>query len=122
MSKYFVDGKEYETSLKGLVIKSDSEKENLVFLCPTDKEWKRYFEADPEWTDPGYERGILLYSYENNLFEVEHVAYVTWKKGANVSDHGEIEVQLDPVDRAYMNGLLIQQRYYGDYDSVGFWN
>lgn len=117
MSKYFVDGKEYETSLKGLVISSDSEKENLVFLNPTDKGWKRYFEADPEWTDPGYERGILLYTYENNLTEVEHVAYVTWKKGTNVSEHGELEVQLDLVDQSYINGLLMQQRYNCDFDS-----
>ena len=113
MSKYFVDGKEYETSLKGLVIFGDSEKENLVFLHPTDKGWKRYFEADPEWTDPGYERGILLYSYENNLFEVEHVAYVTWKKGTIASEHGELEVQLDSVDRAYINGLLMQRHCVG---------
>ena len=31
MSIYFVDGKEYETSLKGLFIMCDSELENLVF-------------------------------------------------------------------------------------------
>lgn len=122
MSKYFVDGKEYETSLKGLVIMGDSEKENLVFLKPTDKEWKRYFEADPEWSDPGYERDILLYTYENNLTEVEHVAYVTWKKGTNASEHGELEVQLDSVDRAYINGLLMQQRSDGDFDSFCFFD
>ena len=120
MSKYFVDGKEYETSLKGLVILGDSELENLVFLKPTDKEWKRYFEADPEWIDSGYERDILLYTYTNNLTEVEHVAYVTWKKGTHNSVNGEREVQLDPIDRAYINGLLMQQHYDGDYDSVGF--
>lgn len=108
MSKYYVDGKEYETSLKGLVIFGDSEKENLVYLYPTDNEWKRYFEADPEWTDSGYERRILLYSYEDNLIEVEHVAYVTWKKGTLESVNGELEVQLDPIDRAYINGLLMQ--------------
>ena len=122
MSKYFVDGKEYETSLKGLVIMGDSEKENLVFLKPTDKDWKRYFEADPEWTDPGYERDILLYTYENNLTDVERVAYVTWKNGTNVSEHGELEVQLDPVDQSYINGLLMQQRYDGDFDSVGIFD
>lgn len=117
MSKYFVDGKEYETTLKGLVIMGDSEKENLVFLKPTDKEWKRYFEADPKWTDPGYDRDILLYTYENNLTEVEHVAYVTWKKDVLDSTNGEREVQLDPIDRAYINGLLIQHND-GNYDSV----
>ena len=118
MSRYFVDGNEYETSLKGLVILGDSEIEHLVFLNPTDKEWKRYFEADPEWTDPDYERSILLYAYEDNLTEVEHVAYVTWKKGTLDSAHGELEVQLDPVDRAYINGLLMQ--LHCNYDSVGF--
>lgn len=122
MSKYFVDGKEYETSLKGLVIMGDSEKENLVFLKPTDKEWKRYFEADPEWSDPGYERDILLYSSTNCLTEVERVAYVTWKKGTHNSVNGELEVQLDSLDRAYINGLLMQRHYDGDYNQVDFFD
>lgn len=120
MSKYFVDGKEYETSLNGLVIFGDSEKENLVYLHPTDKEWKRYFEADSEWTDSDYNRSILLYSYEDDLTEVEHVAYVTWKKGTRESTAGELEVQLGSIDRAYINGLLMQ--LYCDDDSVVFFD
>lgn len=34
---------DYGTSLKGLVIFGGSEKEKLVYLHPTDNEWKRYF-------------------------------------------------------------------------------
>ncbi|MBO4459891.1 MAG: hypothetical protein J5778_04455 [Clostridiales bacterium] len=114
MSKYFVDGQEYETPLKGLVITNDTDKKNVLCLNPTDNEWKRFFEADPYWVDPEFKRAIFLYAYENNLSEVEHVAYVTWKDVQN--SNGEREIQLDSEDRAYLNGLLTQR--FLEYDSV----
>lgn len=114
MSTYSVNGKEYKTSLEGLVIGSESESDHILFLIPVDNNWDSYFDDDPKWTNPNNDRAIILYAFEDFHNKLDYVAYVTWKKGEDFSEDGELVVQLDPIDRAYIEGLLVQ--YWGASD------
>lgn len=117
MAKYYVNGQQYETSLSGLNIDQNSDMPNVLFLEPVNGDMDSYFEKDPHWVNPERKKSIILYANKNNLREVEKLVYYSWVKPDDPSVT-ELEVELDEVDRAYLNGLLTQ--WFGDmvYDEV----
>ena len=112
MAKYYVNERQYETSLSGLMIDQDSEIRYGLFLEPVNGNMESYFQKDPQWSDPEREKVIYLYADENNLREVKKLVYYSWIKPDD-PNATEMEVELDEVDRAYLNGLLTQ--WFGDY-------
>lgn len=107
MAKYCVNGAQYETSLSGLVIKWDTNQENVLFLEPIDGEWEKYFEADPNWCSSGKNKAIILYTLEDNLRAVDRLVYIAWES-ADDPNNAEMEIALNPEERAYLSGLLHQ--------------
>ncbi|MBQ8791723.1 MAG: hypothetical protein IJZ51_10500 [Ruminiclostridium sp.] len=108
MAKYYVNGKEYELSLFGLVINADTDDENVFILYPFDNNWDRYFSADAEWLASGNKRAVIVYANNSNLREVERLTYLYWKQ-VDDPNNTELEVEIGETDRAYLNGLLNQR-------------
>lgn len=117
MAKYKVNGQEFETSLSGLIIVSDTNEKTVFTLGPVDGKintMNKYFAADPKWISAEEKKGILLYKKKRNKKDVGCLAYINWH---DIHDRESIvtEIKLDAEDRAYLNGLLSQ--WFGKDDS-----
>lgn len=106
MATYSVNGNQFEVSVYGLRIESDSDKENVFFLDPIDNNWEKYFSADSNWI-ASKNRAIIVYANENNLRKVDRLVYICWEQVGD-PNNVEIEVDINETDRAYLNGLLVQ--------------
>lgn len=113
MAKYYVDGNQYETSLTGLYIDSDSDN-NVLFLCSKEEGTMReMFSQDPEWSNPENRMTVIINATDDRR-SVETIEYCAWKSIEEANPWREVE--LDEVDKAYLAGLLTQYWWWDDED------
>lgn len=107
MAKYYIDDISYDISLDGLYIHAETESPICFSLSPINGVWPKCFEKNHKWDGPDVNRVLFLYAQEQNPFDVDRITIAWWFNDPKDSS-GELSVDIDDLERAYLKGLLVQ--------------